>query len=1304
MPDSPVNLPFQDLLEELGQERIRIGVREHLALGRLLERYDGCSRSQFRHAVAALLATNRDEVRRIEIAFDRLYPVSKPQRRVDPPRRRPRKWIPSVVVGVVAMIAIVVILWREREPATVRRNNPTPADGSGSGGAGSGGAGSSSTGTGSDGSGGSAPGSPDTACAPLPRLTTTVTAWNPEALELAGVLAFALLTLDALRRGRRRLRARTQEHSRSRLAAIAGPRDYKLELTSLLRRNERSSYAQLATALARAASDPVTTDELDVNRTLRDSLREFPRLRLAHRLRRRPSPVVVLEDISNEMKPWRAKAAAMLTALRRQGLAIVRVYFQRDLSQVSKDHRGRCVDLSVFRQQYGESPLVIVSCNAPIDFRPVIGWQKRVWLNPIGDASLWPDALGSPDLPIAVLPMTQRGLLDVSRALRDPGARSAPRDLDADPSRRDARLFAALFSLAPAPTYELAELMRARLFPHAPEELILVAEPQLSSGAGNTGAMMALRASLAKLDPGRAHERRTRELLLAVFDASEPSRDTAAHLRWQRDRALQQVALGDPTGARTLEQLATSPLAEELSLHLDREAEIENHTARAGELGFRRLAREVMPDRRRGLSFTWPHIAACLLCAGVLAVGALLGISDATWVMPRKQEPGLTLSSDTPGFLTLSTTLSPPVASATLYRNGETFEADVPLGVSRSVPGDALPGCFQLGISRNEVQLVSKPLQLAAIEPRAPRFFCYSPPLTFKDISANCYRTADECERARSATTGVSPCKAEPIAFCARFVTGEAERCFSNLVHCNQYQDEISKNGARVVVCLADQLNVLDGGTVAPAATTAGNGSGAAQAAEHATRAGEFTSKYASIDSAIKSLQCNKASQALAAARTRLDDLRTAQTEPDDWIRSQRSLLAQRANRLTRCWTDSGNAAFATALRSHGAELDACLEDTALPLGSRMHLIANLLANGNVEMLSAAFLDTAGRTLEDLGPGPTSCMRAMMGVTGVLKLSIRPPTTVQIEATIDVSPRGVGGGSNAGSGSATDGIKGLGTRCNGPRSCPKDATCVMTAYDGRMYCRPFCTDASACTNTGIVSATQCREPVRRDTKSSGLRACMRPDDVPELEYFACRSDDNCDTGAMCIDNADGRRYCKPLCNGDDDCVSDASARAWGATYCKRVVTNANPDAAGKRFCLAKTDAGVFEPAVPATGASATESGALSLDAAIVSPASTTDAGVIGPASQTTHAKVPPVVGRIFASRIQGSEIFVTIDVGINAGVAKNWTLHVLRGNSDTPLAGGEIEVVRVDKTVTVGKTKLTSDQLLSNPRVRLSAP
>jgi hypothetical protein len=87
-----------------------------------------------------------------------------------------------------------------------------------------------------------------------------------------------------------------------------------------------------------------------------------------------------------------------------------------------------------------------------------------------------------------------------------------------------------------------------------------------------------------------------------------------------------------------------------------------------------------------------------------------------------------------------------------------------------------------------------------------------------------------------------------------------------------------------------------------------------------------------------------------------------------------------------------------------------------------------------------------------------------------------------------------------------------------------------------------------------------------------------------------------------------------------------------------------------------------------------------------------------------NAKIPPVIGRIINSSIQGGNVIVTIGAGTNSGIATTWKATVLRGDSDQPLAGGDIDLVRVDRAVTIGKVRLTTDQLLSNSRVRLSAP
>jgi hypothetical protein len=88
-----------------------------------------------------------------------------------------------------------------------------------------------------------------------------------------------------------------------------------------------------------------------------------------------------------------------------------------------------------------------------------------------------------------------------------------------------------------------------------------------------------------------------------------------------------------------------------------------------------------------------------------------------------------------------------------------------------------------------------------------------------------------------------------------------------------------------------------------------------------------------------------------------------------------------------------------------------------------------------------------------------------------------------------------------------------------------------------------------------------------------------------------------------------------------------------------------------------------------------------------------------------NIKVPPVYGKIVAKTIQGNKVIITIGIRASDKVTANWTGVVLRGDSgETPLSGGEVELVRAEKGVIVGKVKLTVDQLSLNPRVKLSAP
>lgn len=85
-------------------------------------------------------------------------------------------------------------------------------------------------------------------------------------------------------------------------------------------------------------------------------------------------------------------------------------------------------------------------------------------------------------------------------------------------------------------------------------------------------------------------------------------------------------------------------------------------------------------------------------------------------------------------------------------------------------------------------------------------------------------------------------------------------------------------------------------------------------------------------------------------------------------------------------------------------------------------------------------------------------------------------------------------------------------------------------------------------------------------------------------------------------------------------------------------------------------------------------------------------------------KANPVTGRVIKNEVQGSDTLITIAVGEDQGVSKGWTGRVLRGSSDSPMDGGEVIVIRVGKRETIGKVRLTTDQISANPRVKLSPP
>jgi hypothetical protein len=85
-------------------------------------------------------------------------------------------------------------------------------------------------------------------------------------------------------------------------------------------------------------------------------------------------------------------------------------------------------------------------------------------------------------------------------------------------------------------------------------------------------------------------------------------------------------------------------------------------------------------------------------------------------------------------------------------------------------------------------------------------------------------------------------------------------------------------------------------------------------------------------------------------------------------------------------------------------------------------------------------------------------------------------------------------------------------------------------------------------------------------------------------------------------------------------------------------------------------------------------------------------------------KANPVTARVIKNEVQGSDVLITIGIGSDGNVAKDWKGQVLRGDSDAPLDNGTVTVIRVSNKQTIGRVHLTTDQISANPRVKLSPP
>lgn len=729
-PASDRVLPFEAFLTVLRDKGYAVGLHEHLALARLLERWDGTSGPEFRDALAALIARTDEEVLAIRRFFEEVFappPPPPPQPAGPPPDPwkavRTHAWS---LAAAAAMVVFATAMWRFYErpsnaPATAQVNrtpvNPSspsitqPVDAP-------------------------PPPAPDPPAPPRP-LERSV------AIPLGSGVFFAALAGFWALKARDARRAWLRRAWSSALTALPGPYHFPLVIRDPVARLPRIDVEDAATIMGRALTNDLHARELDVRRTVRRTIRNGLLPSFVFKPRRAVRTILVVQDISEDMKLWRSKVDVFLTDLRRQGIPLERYYFNADVRRISDVPNRATTDLELVLRRRPNAPVLIISNGsglaatfeaaaagesgrAPSWLRCLEARECRSWLTPVSDPALWPAELD--DLPLRAWPMTRRGLAQAARDLV--GADSRPLDAVRVRILHEGRVsldglerMKRLASLVPYPTTDLVELLRRRFAPDVPDAVVLhllqdagrMAAPVVRlSGEEIARALAAVRFETPLL------EVQVRTLLLRILAESEPAAGSAAHMRWEIAEAIHRAALadlgvGDKTTAQTaLDALSRGPMWEEVravmrltptARSLDRAAgstlpRFEPSTQAAQTDDVPPKDSPVWADR---MPWTWPgvrELAPAALAAllvfvvgwrlGVLPVRALTHIQDAYQLEYVAGTPPVLGATPNGGVLQLgrgsSQTVSVPT-TVDVYRDSDVYRSGVDLsGGSVSIP------------------------------------------------------------------------------------------------------------------------------------------------------------------------------------------------------------------------------------------------------------------------------------------------------------------------------------------------------------------------------------------------------------------------------------------------------------------------------------------------------------------------------------------------------------------------------------------------------------------------------------------
>jgi VWA domain containing CoxE-like protein len=587
-------LPFSGFLDALRDKGFGVGLHEYLALGKLLDAWGATDRDQIRNGIAALIARHEDEVRSIKKLFDEFYPRERVV--IDDGRhgklghfrfvrlvKSAGVWAAALTLIALAVGAVSLVRWTKTielpavRPLVVETLKPIQQRDD-----------KSEVLPTFD------PPTPDPPASTIP-LPPPRTAWSGIAALSGGALILTAGALwgRSLRAGARKWTARAWQ---SALASLPGPYHGTLVLRDYVSRMPRADIEDTATVLGRSFAGDVRGTELDVLESLRRTLRAGLQPHLIFRPRRVQETIVTLVDVSPSMAMYARKIESFRADLRRQGIALEAWFFDADISGVARHPHGPTTPLEGFLRLHGEGPVMILSAGAGVPVtiarkndKTVPALQKRarlVWITPIADPQLWPEALQRLSLPI--VSMTRTGLLRAAQILAhdDPsgGVVSFARASVSRPvTERDVEELRRLASLVPYPTPELLELLRQRFAPEIPESAVLYAVDTRAASANLPFKMSDddIRDLLKKVraeTPER--EAAVRAYLIQVLEDSEPVVNSAAHLRWQASMAIHKAQIAELAGADasaaidTVRELYHGPLWEEVRGMVERLAPV----------------------------------------------------------------------------------------------------------------------------------------------------------------------------------------------------------------------------------------------------------------------------------------------------------------------------------------------------------------------------------------------------------------------------------------------------------------------------------------------------------------------------------------------------------------------------------------------------------------------------------------------------------------------------------------------------------------------------------------------------------